>query len=192
MKIVGSVFRPVLLFIVLASLLVGGAAQAQLPPIPAPPMPPFQLDAGHPLAQVIIPKLIPVLVRDVSPALNDVTLVPRVTNALLTAMVDALAPYHPTAVGIFTRFERRPQDEWTLENMNIASLYAAYHSLRGMLPQREAVWASMLTEHGLDPAADDMDTTTPAGIGTAAGKGAVAARLHDGMNQTGGYADTTG
>ncbi len=154
-------------------------------------MPPFALESGHPLAQVVIPRLIPILIQDVSPVLSDVTLVPRVTNALLTAIVDAVAPYHPTAVGVFTRIERRPQDEWTLENMNIATLYASYHSLRGMLPHREGVWVSMLTDFGLDPMVDGMDTTIAAGIGTAAGKGVVAARLNDGMNQLGGYADTT-
>ena len=111
------------------------------------------------------------------------TLVPRVTNALLTAIVDAVAPYHPTAVGVFTRFDRRPQEEWTLANMNTATLYAAYHSLRGMLPHRENVWVSMLADFDLDPMVDGMDTTTAAGIGTAAGKGTVAARLNDGMNQ---------
>ena len=187
-----KISKPILLVVLLASLSFGGIAQAQLPAIPAPPMPDFTLETGHPLAQVIIPRLIPILIQDVSPTLGEVTLVPRVTNALLTGMVDALAPYHPTAVGVFTRIERRPQEEWTLHNMNEASLYAAYHSLRGMLPHREAVWVTFLTDFGLDPMVDGMDKTTAAGIGTAAGTGAVAARLHDGMNQMGNYANTTG
>ncbi len=178
--------------LLVAAFAIGGGAQAQLiiPP-PSPPMPDFALSAGHPLAQVVIPRLIPHLVRDVSPRLSDITLVPRVTAPLLTASMDALAPYHPTAVGYYTRFERRPQEEWTLENMNIATLYAAYHSLRGMLPRAEATWVSMLTDFGLDPAAGMDDVTTPAGIGTAAGIGAVEARLNDGMNQLGLYANTT-
>ena len=37
-----------------------------------------------------------------------------------------------------------------------------------------------------------MDPNTPVGIGNLAGMGAVAGRLHDGYNQVGGYADTTG
>ena len=174
------------------SLILGGTAQAQLlVPPPSPPLPSFTLEAGHPLAQAVIPRLIPILMQDVSPRLSDVTLVPWVTAPLLTAIVDAVAPYHPTAVGIYTRIDRRPQQEWTLENMNIATLYASYQSLRGMLPQREAVWAALLTDFGLDPADGMEDTTTPAGIGTAAGIGAVEARLHDGMNQLGDYADNT-
>ncbi len=184
--------RVLLSLTLILTVFAAGGTQAQLiiPP-PSPPMPDFALSSGHPLAQVVIPRLIPVLIRDVSPRLGDVTLVPRVTAPLLTAVVDALAPYHPTAVGIYTRIERRPQEEWTLENLNIATLYASYHSLRGMVPQRELVWLSMLTDYGLDPAAGMDDTSTPAGIGTAAGIGAVEARLNDGMNQLGLYANTT-
>lgn len=186
--------RVFLLVILCTSLLLGGVTQAQFPPgfppPPIPPLPPFELDTGIPLAQVLIPRLIPMTVQDVSPTLGDVTMVTRVTTVVLTAVVDALAPYHPTAVGVYTRFDRRPQEEWTLRNMNIATFYASYHAMRGLLPHREAVWQSMLTDSGLDPA-DGMDLTTPAGIGTAAGKGAVAARLHDGLNQIGGYANNT-
>ena len=59
-----------LLSVVLSSVLFGGIAQAQLPiPIPAPPMQPFALESGHPLAQVVIPRLIPVLIQDVSMAM---------------------------------------------------------------------------------------------------------------------------
>ena len=187
--------RWLLLLIVLTSLLLGGAAQAQFPPgfppPPIPPLPPFELDTGVPLAQVLIPRLVPILAQDASPTLGDVTMVLRVTTVLLTGVVDALAPYHPTAVGVYTRIERRPQEEWTLRNMNIATLYASYHTARGLFPHREVVWRSMLTDYGLDPDAD-IDLSTPAGIGAAAGKGAVAARLHDGLNQVAGYANNTG
>ncbi len=143
------------------------------------------------MGQVIIPRLIPVLVRDVSYTLGDVTVVNRVTSTLLIALVDATAPYHPTAVGVFTGFDRRPQEEWNPTNVNTAMLYAAYHSLRGTIPHREDVWITYLTDFGLDPA-DNMDLSTAAGIGAAAGKGAVAGRLNDGMKQTGNYADTIG
>lgn len=183
-----------LLFVMFLSLTIGSAAvQAQPPPPPPlPPLPPFELATGHSMAQVIIPRLIPVLVRNVSFTLGDVTLINRITSAVLIALVDATAPYHPTAVGVFTRFDRRPQEEWNPTNVNTAMLYAAYHSMRGMIPHREDVWITYLTDFGLDPSVDGMDTTTAAGIGTAAGKGAVAARLNDGMNQLGHYADNTG
>ncbi len=191
-----SSFFPIVLLVILLSLTLGSVVvQAQAPPPPPlPPLPPFTLEMGHSIGQVIIPRLIPILVQDVSPTLGDVTLINRITSVLLIGLFDATAPYHPAAVGIYTRFERRPQEEWNGTNVNTAMLYAAYHSLRGLLPHREALWLSFLTDFGLDPAdgMDGMDMTTAAAIGTAAGKGAVAGRLHDGMNQTGNYADTTG
>ena len=187
--------RVFLLVILLASLLSAGVARAQfLPEFPPPPIPlqgPFDLDTGNPLTQVVIPRLVPLLAQDASPTLGDITMVTRFTTVLFGAMMDAMAPYHPTAVGIYTRIERRPEEEWTLRNINTASLYAAYHAGRGLLPYREPTWQSMLTDFGLDPA-DGADPSTPAGIGLAAGKGAVAGRLHDGLNQTGGYANNTG
>ncbi len=178
----------------LVSLLIGGAVQAQFPPgfppPPIPPLPPFELDTGVPLAQVLIPRLVPILVQDVSPTLGDVTMVTRVTTVILTAVMDALAPYHPTAVGVYSRFERQPQEARTLRNMNIATLYASYHAATGLLPHRESLWRTMLTDFGLGPD-DGRDLSTPAGVGTAAGKAAVAGRLLDGLNQTGGYANST-
>lgn len=194
MKTMYRAGQSLLLLILLTSLLFGGVGQAQFPPgfppPPLPPLPPFQLDTGSPLAQVVIPRFLPIAAQDVSPTFGDVTLIFRVGTVLAAGLFDALAPYHPTAVGVYTRIERRPQEEWTLRNMNIASLYASYHVARGILPQRENVWRSMLTDYGLDPA-DGMDLSSPAGIGTAAGKGAIAARLHDGMNQVGNYANNT-
>lgn len=152
----------------------------------------FDLDAGDPLREAIIPHLVPVLVADVSPSLGDLTMLNRVNSITILALWDALAPYHPTAIGAYTRFERRPEAERTTRNTNIAALHAAYHSLSGVLPGRESVWRQMLESAGLD--ADDlsMDPATAVGIGNAAGQGAVAARLHDGYNQAGNYADTTG
>lgn len=188
-----SIVIVAVLVVMLLSLAPGSVlVQAQPPPPPPlPPMPPFELATGHSMGQVIIPRLIPVLVRDVSYTLGDVTLVNRVTSTLLIALVDATAPYHPSAVGVFTRFDRRPQEEWNPTNVNTSMLYAAYHSLRGVIPHREDVWITYLTDFGLDPE-DNMDLTTAAGIGAAAGRAAVEARLHDGMNQVGNYADTTG
>lgn len=194
MKITYLAIRSLLLLCLLTTILLGAVSQAQFPPgfppPPLPPLPPFELDSGSPLAQVVIPRFLPIAAQDISPTFGDVTLIFRVGTVLAIGLFDALAPYNPTAVGVYTRIERRPQEEWTLRNMNIASLYASYHVARGLLPHRENVWRSMLTDYGLDPA-DGMDLSAPAGIGTAAGKGAIAARLHDGMNQVGNYANNT-
>ncbi len=195
-RVLRSGWKIGLVLLVAIGLVIGGRAQAQFPrgfpPPPIPELPPFELDTGIPLAQIFIPYSLPVILQDVSPTLGDVTMIFRLGAVAITGLFDALAPYHPTAVGVYTRIERRPPEERTLRNMNIASIYAIYHGARGLMPHREDVWRSMLTDHGLDPEAGMDDLTTPAGIGAAAGKGAIAARLHDGMNQAEGYANSTG
>ena len=107
-------------------------------------------------------------------------------------MVDAAAPYHPTAVGVYTRLPRQSEEARTDRNINTAMLHAAFHTLVGLLPERESVWREMLSDYGLDPNDRSTDLTTPVGIGNAAGTGAVQGRLYDGMNQTGNYQDNTG
>lgn len=158
----------------------------------APQYPPFDLESGDPLREAIIPRLVPVLIAEVSPTLGDVTLVNRVNSVTILALWDALAPYHPTAVGAYSRIERQPEAERTQRNMNIATLHAAYHALSGLIRKTEPVWREMLVSAGLDPDDASMDLTTAVGIGNAAGKGAIAGRMHDGYNQLGGYADNTG
>ena len=154
--------------------------------------PAFDLDTGDPLREAVIPRLIPVLIADVSPTLGDVSLVSRVNSVAILAIMAALAPYHPTAVGAYTRFDRRPDSDRTQRNMNIAVFHAAYHALSGLLPLHEPTWREMLESAGLDPDDKSMDFSSPVGIGNAAGLGAVAARMYDGYNQIGNYADTTG
>lgn len=188
MRVVFKVLKPARTVVALwAILLIGLGAQAQ-----APQYPPFDLDSGDPLREAIIPRLVPALIAEVSPTLGDVTLVNRVNSVTILALWDALAPYHPTAVGAYTRFDRRPESEWTERNMNTATLHAAYHALSSMIPGTEPVWREMLVSAGLDPDDKSMEPDTAAGIGNAAGGGAVAARFHDGYNQIGGYADNTG
>ena len=133
---------------------------------------------------MVIPRFLPISAQDVSPTFGDVTLIFRVGTVLATGLFDALAPYHPTAVGAYTRIERRPQEEWTLRNMNIATLYASYHAARGLFPHREsrlALYVDGLTAlilrrwHGFKHAGGHWH-------GGRQRRGIVG-RLHDGLNQ---------
>ena len=179
MKFLYRAHRPILFVILLTSLLLGGVSQAQFPP----GFPRHLYRHCHPLS--LIRACPGAGAHPPSCAHSGAGCIAHARRCHYGIACyhcdpyrrgDALAPYHPTAVGVYTRIERRPQEEWTLRNMNIATLYASYHAARGLFPHREAVWRSMLTDYGLDPA-DGMDLSTPAGIGTAAGKGAVAGRL---------------
>ena len=128
-------YRAIFFVAVACGLLLSGfMAQAQ-----DSRYPPFELETGDPLREAIIPRLVPVLLKEVSPTLGDVTLVNRVNSVTILALMDALAPYHPTAVGAYTRLERQPESERTQRNTNIATLHAAYHSLSGMIPGTEPI-----------------------------------------------------
>lgn len=122
---------------------------------------------------------------------KDVAIIAWIQAVMWTARFDALAPYHPTAVGVHARIDRRPAEESaTNRNKNIAALYASYQVANAVYPEREHVMRQMMTVLGLDPDDDSADTSTPAGIGNTAGKAAIAARARDGMNFLGEHGRT--
>jgi hypothetical protein len=109
-----------------------------------------------------------------------------ITHLFMSSWFDALAPYHPTAVGVHSRIDRRPATESaTNRNKNIAGLYAGWRVLQGVFPERALVMRQALTMFGLDPDDESEDPTSPVGIGNIAGKAIVRARAGDGMNHLG-------
>lgn len=147
---------------------------------------PFDFDKGNAPIEVVIPRIVPVIFEFVSPNASDATLVLRTTAIVTNAWFDAVAPYHPTAVGVYSRLGRRPASERaTNRNMNIAVFYASYRVLNSLYPAQAAEWRDMLASVGLNPDDTQENTTTPVGIGNLAGKAVVAARERDGMNQLG-------
>jgi hypothetical protein len=163
----------------------------------------FDMEKDNAPVEVIIPTVLPFIFSDVSPTGSDVTLVIRVTAEVTNAWFDASAPYRPFAQGVYSKIENRPSSEsQNNRNINIACLYASYHVLNSLLPQRNGEWREMLKSVGLDPDDASQDITTPIGIGNVAGKAIVDFREHDGMNQLGDhggrlynlepYADYTG
>ncbi|MFE4263137.1 DUF6851 domain-containing protein [Streptomyces sp. NPDC056883] len=119
--------------------------------------------------------------QDIAP--KDSSIIIWIQAILQTAWFDALAPYHPTAVGVHSRIERRPASESaTNRNKNTAALYASYQVVKATYPEREHVMRGLLSFVGLDADYDGDDPTTAAGIGNIAGKAALKARAKDGMN----------
>jgi hypothetical protein len=135
--------------------------------------------------QVVIPKGIEVIREDISPGASDASIIFRITAITSNAWFDAIAPYHPTAKGVYSAIENRPESEQTDENRNIAILYASLKVLSAILPNRIDTWQTMLTDVGLDPLNGSLDPTTPIGIGNIAGNAIAAARVNDGFNQLG-------
>lgn len=159
-------------------------------------------DSDNAALWVVIPRMRPAVFA-VSPSGSDASIIIRITTLVANAWFDAIAPYHPTAVGVYSRISRRPPIEGaTSRNKNIALMYASYRVLNSLLPQNASDWRAMMQSVGLNP--DDMsqDTATPVGVGNVAGMAIVKAREHDGMNQVGDegrphynrrpYADYTG
>lgn len=147
--------------------------------------PPFDLNTGVAPLEVIVPTVVPVVFQRVSPAAMDATLVLRITTLITTAWFDSIAPYHPTAVGVYSSIGRRPEAESTLYNKNVATAYASYRVLVNVLPSATNVWRGMLQGIGLDPDDNQQNIDNPIGIGNLAGSSVAAARENDGMNQLG-------
>ena len=189
-------------------------AQAQQPEQEFPPFPPLplcvltdddppqlDLDRANVLACVIVPRAANYFQSVVSPTANDVSILFQYVSMMMVGGFDAIAPYHPTAVGVYSRLGRRPASEaMTERNINIATLYAVYRVTMALAPDNAAGplgWRSMLQVVGLDPDDTAEDLSTPQGIGNLAGKLVVAGRRADGMNWLGEasngmrFADTT-
>jgi hypothetical protein len=149
----------------------------------AAPAAAFDIDSGNSGIEVIIPSVVPALAQTTT--LNDAPLILRHTTMITNAWFDAIAPYHPTAVGVYSNLGRRPASEATDRNRNVAMFYASYHVLNSLMPRFSANWRTMLTSVGLDPDDASTDLTSAVGIGNAAGRAVAAARERDGMNQLG-------
>jgi len=149
------------------------------------------LASANAAIEVVIPYAVPAIF-EASPTGGDATLVLRATTLVTNSWFDAVAPYHPTAVGVYSDLGRRPASESQDNlNLNTALLYASYHALNSLFPHRTADWRAMLESVGLDPDDLSTDLTRAVGIGNAAGKALVAARKNDGMNQLGNEGDRT-
>ena len=143
----------------------------------------FNLDNGNAAIEVVIPNAIPVIFASVNP--GDASLILRYTTVITNSWFDAIAPYHPTAVGVYSKLGRRPPNERTNRNKNIAILYASYRALNSLFPQANSSWRNMMTSVGLDPDDNSTQRQTAVGTGNLAGNAVVAFREHDGMNQLG-------
>lgn len=161
----------------------------------------FDFNAGNAAIEVVIPAVVPVIYQHVSPSAGDATLVLRITTLITNSWYDATAPYHPTAVGVYSHLGRRPESEASNANINIALIYASYQVLNSLLPEFSQNWRDILLGVGLDPDDTSSDLTTAIGLGNVAGLAVVAGRENDGMNQLGNegrdnnllpYSDYTG
>ncbi|PZH20830.1 hypothetical protein C1I97_00875 [Streptomyces sp. NTH33] len=161
----------------------------------------FDFDSGNAALDVFGPVVGEPARAAVAP--SDASLIIRFANLVAHAWFDAIAPYHPTAVGIHSALGRRPASEAaTNRNKNIALLYASYRMYDFLLPAYRQLWRDTMVSVGMDPDDAQENTESPIGIGNLAARHVLESRLHDGMNQLGDhggreynrlpYADYTG
>jgi hypothetical protein len=109
----------------------------------------------------------------------------RAATIHLNSAYDALCPYLPDSIGLTTNIPKRPLNERTPRNKNIAIGYAMYRSSVSLLPSVIKKLNNIFLSVGLDYNDNSLDLTTPIGIGNYAAKMVLAYREQDGMNQLG-------
>lgn len=114
------------------------------------------------------------------------TITSRYLGLITTAMFDAWTRYDQKANPIILNdVVRRPLNERTLKNKEIAISYAAYRTLCEYYYSDSTLFRSKMIELKLDPDNKSLDPNTPEGIGNLAAKTIIESRKGDGSNQYG-------
>ena len=120
------------------------------------------------------------------------TVTSRILGLVWTAVFDAWSRYDETASTVYLNAERRPAQERTLKNKEIAITYAAYRTLMEYYYSDSVMLKNYVTVMGLDPDNKSMDPADPVGIGNLAAHAVIEARRNDGSNQYGTHANSDG
>lgn len=114
------------------------------------------------------------------------TVTSRFLGLIWTAVFDAWSRYDENATPVYlTSIERRPSEERTLENKEIAISYAAYRTMKEYYYSDSVMLRKAMVDFGYDPDNNTTDPSTPEGIGNLAAMTIIKARMEDGSNQTG-------
>lgn len=114
------------------------------------------------------------------------TITSRYLGLIFTAVYDAWTRYDSIASPMYLEgVDRRPPEDRTLENKEIAISYAAYRTMNEYYYSDTAMFRDFMLELGMDPDDESMDPDSPAGIGNLAAKAVIEARRNDGSNQYG-------
>jgi hypothetical protein len=121
------------------------------------------------------------------------TITSRYLGLIFTSVFDAWSRYDEKASPVYlSGVERRPSEEHTLSNKEIAISYAAYRTMCEYYYTDKEMFSELMVELGLDPNNESMDPTTPEGIGNKAAMDVIEARKGDGANQYGEVAGSNG
>lgn len=114
------------------------------------------------------------------------TILSRQMAITVTAMYDAWAAYDDKAVGTMLGGKlRRPVEERTARNKEIAISYAMYRACLDQFPESADYLTGEMERMGHDPKDSSEDLSTPQGIGNHAARILLEYRHQDGANQLG-------
>lgn len=114
------------------------------------------------------------------------TVTSRMLGLIWTSVFDAWSRYDDKAIPVYlAKVDRRPKQERTLQNKEIAITYAAYRAMLTYFYSDSVLLRDRMKSYDLDPDDDSLDPTTPAGIGNLAAKTVIESRMKDGSNQDG-------
>ncbi len=114
------------------------------------------------------------------------TITSRYLGLIFTSVFDAWSRYDSTAIPVYLQdVSRRPTEEHTLSNKEIAISYAAYRTMCEYYYADSLLFREFMVDLGLDPTDMSTDPSTPVGIGNLAGYSVINARKHDGSNHYG-------
>ncbi|MEO9892193.1 vanadium-dependent haloperoxidase [Aurantibacter sp.] len=118
------------------------------------------------------------------------TITSRFLGLIFVSIFDAWSRYDEKAIPVYLKdTKRRPLDEHSIKNKEIAISYAAYGAMSEYYFSDKELFADFMKELGLDPNNKSLDPNTPEGIGNLAAKAVIEARKGDGANQ---YAEEDG
>lgn len=114
------------------------------------------------------------------------TITSRILGLTFVAVFDAWSRYDTKSTPVYLqKVGRRPKNEQTLKNKEIAISYAAFSALSEYYFSDKELFENYMKELGLDPLNKSLDATTPVGIGNLAALAVIEARKKDGSNQDG-------
>ena len=114
------------------------------------------------------------------------TITSRYLGLIFVSVFDAWSRYDEKAIPVYLQnVKKRPMEEHSLSNKEIAISYAAYRAMNEYYYSDKELFVSFMKELGLDPNNESLDPTTPAGIGNLAAKAVIETRKGDGANQYG-------
>ena len=121
------------------------------------------------------------------------TVTSRYLGLIFVSVFDAWSRYDNKAFPVYLNgVARRPSNEHSLTNKEIAISYAAFRAMNEYYYSDRELFSDFMKELGLDPTNESLDESTPEGIGNLAAKAVIEARKGDGANQYGEQAGSHG